>query len=72
MITFNFSCNGCDKRFPGCHSQCETYKKEKKKYEALKAEEDRKKRIMQGLSEQKYNALHKAMRDKRPNKKGNQ
>ena len=72
MIAYNFSCKGCDKRYPGCHSQCETYKREKLEYDALKAKEDRKKEIRQGIYIQKCNALSKATKGKRSNMKGNQ
>lgn len=72
MSAYNFSCKGCDKRYPGCHSQCETYKREKLAYDALKAKEDRKKEIRQGISKQKYDAQIKAMKGKRSNMKGNQ
>jgi hypothetical protein len=72
MVLYEFSCKGCDKRFPGCHSQCETYKQEKVEYDALKAAADKKRQISNGLTDQRNKALSKAMRGKRSTKKGNQ
>lgn len=34
-----YCCKSCDKRFPGCHGHCETYKDEKSKEDSLKAVE---------------------------------
>ena len=31
-----FSCQGCGKRFPGCHDTCEKYKAEKAAYNEKK------------------------------------
>ena len=72
MVLYEFSCKGCDKRSAVCHSQCETYKKEKLEYEALKAAADKKRRISNGLTDQRNKAVSKAKRGKRSTKKGNQ
>lgn len=36
-MSFIFSCKGCNKREPGCHDRCETYKQEKAEYDRQKA-----------------------------------
>lgn len=33
----SFSCKDCKKRYSGCHSKCDTYKKELAEYEKKKA-----------------------------------
>jgi hypothetical protein len=30
---YEFSCHGCQKRYPGCHGSCEAYKQEKAHYD---------------------------------------
>ena len=42
-------CKGCDSRFPGCHSQCEKYLKEKAEYDALMKAEQKKKDVGMAL-----------------------
>ena len=36
MADYRFSCRGCEKRYPGCHDHCDTYKAERAEYEKLK------------------------------------
>ena len=31
-------CYGCDKRYPGCHDHCDTYKEWKEKHDERKAQ----------------------------------
>lgn len=31
-----YSCKGCDKRFPGCHDECEEFQNERRLHEAWK------------------------------------
>lgn len=40
VMTYNydFSCKGCPNRYPGCHGECETYKKERAAFDEKKAE----------------------------------
>lgn len=37
MVNMPFSCKGCEKRTPGCHSICEKYRSERAEYDRLKA-----------------------------------
>ena len=37
-VYFKFTCKGCKNRKVGCHATCETYMRERKKYESMKAE----------------------------------
>ena len=39
---FEFSCKTCPNRYPGCHGECETYKKERALYDEQKVEWDKK------------------------------
>lgn len=58
-------CNGCDSRFPGCHSQCEKYKAGKAKYDERKAIDRKERDTRQGLRDQRTAAVGKAMRHNR-------
>ena len=40
-----FSCYGCEKRFPGCHGSCDKYKAEKAAHEARKEKEQQKRKV---------------------------
>ena len=37
------TCKGCQKRYPGCHSKCETYLEWKKEHDELKRTEKKNK-----------------------------
>ena len=37
-------CFKCDKRYPGCHAECEDYLKWKEEHDKVKAEEDAERR----------------------------
>ena len=56
------ACKGCDGRFPGCHSQCEKYKKERDEYDRLMTAERERKDTRQGLHDQRTAAVLKAER----------
>lgn len=64
-----FTCKDCGNRHPGCHSQCEKYKKEKATYEERKAADVKRNAIQGGLTAQKNEAVRKALR-RRVNKWG--
>ena len=55
-----FSCKDCQQRHPGCHSKCETYKKEKAEHEAQLEAARRERNVKQGLYEQRTAAISKA------------
>lgn len=40
-----FTCKGCERRFPGCHGSCDKYQAEKAAHEARKKEEQNQKRL---------------------------
>lgn len=61
---FEFSCHGCEKRTAGCHAACETYKEEKARYDAQKAEIDKQKAIKDGVYRQRVRAVAKATKRK--------
>ena len=37
-MRFEFTCHGCQRRQAGCHACCETYREEKVRHDAQKAE----------------------------------
>lgn len=57
---FFTACKGCDSIFPGCHSQCEKYKREKAEYDRLMDTERQRKSTRQGLICQRSAAVKKA------------
>lgn len=59
----NFSCKTCTKRFAGCHSTCEDYKKEKQSFEKLKNEN--KKKVVRSFGNNEFNILGNQMRNKK-------
>lgn len=61
---FEFSCHGCEKRAAGCHATCDTYKEEKARYDAQKAEIDKKKAINDGIYRQRSKAVAKVTKRK--------
>ena len=64
-------CHGCmvPKRHPGCHDTCPEYLKERAEHEARKEEDYKRRQLVQNLNEQRYQAIHKAVKDKRPNRR---
>ena len=62
---YEFSCHGCQKRYPGCHSSCEAYKQEKARYDEKKAEADKLKAIKGELFCQRNDAVIRARRKRR-------
>lgn len=60
-----YSCMGCEKRHPGCHAECETYKREKAAHDEQKAAEDRRRAVSMGITEQRTAAVAKAMRKRK-------
>lgn len=65
-----FSCNGCGKRYPGCHSSCMDYAIDKAFHEADKADKRRKKAIQEGISCQQAAAVEKVRKGKRKHVNG--
>lgn len=67
-----FSCKGCTppKRYPGCHSTCPDYIRDKAEYDKRKEIASKQNRIDQGLTQQKFNAINKANKHKRKGGKG--
>jgi hypothetical protein len=67
-----FSCKGCvpPDRYPGCHGKCEKYLNEKSAYDALKKAEDEKKRVRDGLVDQRNKLYYKAMKNRRAKDRG--
>ena len=55
-------CYGCvaPKRYPGCHGRCPEYLEEKAQDDREKAEINRRKRVNDGLIQEKYAGLKKA------------
>lgn len=60
-----FTCDGCGKRYPGCHSHCIDYAIDKAFHEAEKADRRRKKNIEDGISSQQAAAVEKVRKGKR-------
>lgn len=60
----NYCCNGCDRRFPGCHGSCKTYQDEKANEDALKAAERSRTNGARMVMEMRSRAVERAMRDK--------
>lgn len=55
-----YSCKGCQQRYPGCHSKCETYKIEKAAHDEQKKALKRESEIRQGLYAQRSYAVTRA------------
>ncbi len=60
-----YSCKGCEKRTPGCHSKCPDYLTEKAEHERLKAAADKMRDINIGLREQRSRGVNKATKRRR-------
>jgi hypothetical protein len=65
-----YSCKGCvpPKRYPGCHGECANYLAEKANYDALKAKDNEKKAVEQGIYRQRSDKVYQAIKNRR--KKG--
>ena len=65
-------CNGCvaPKRHVGCHGTCPDYIREKAEHDALMEIERKKLSIKQGLADETYRAVQRAMKGKRRCKEG--
>ena len=65
-------CNGCvpPKRSSTCHGTCPDYIREKAEHDAQMAEEFRKRSIEQGLTNETYRAVQRAVKGKRKRKEG--
>lgn len=68
------SCRGCvpPKRHPGCHDHCPDYLNEKAEYDAKRDADYKRRQLAMNLNEQRYKAITKAVKEKRPQKKGKQ
>ena len=62
---YEFTCHGCQMRYPGCHGSCEIYKQEKALYEEQKAQADKQKAIKSGIFRQRDYSVARARRRKR-------
>jgi hypothetical protein len=60
-----YSCKGCEKRTPGCHSKCPDYLAEKAEHDRLKAEADKKRDISIGIRDQRTRGVNKAIKSRR-------
>lgn len=58
-------CKDCDKRHLGCHTQCETYKEQKKNFEETKAEWRKQKELENGLNTEQIKNVCRSMGIKR-------
>ena len=60
-------CNGCaaPKRYPGCHSNCPEYLKERAEYDALMEAERKTKAISYGITAQRTASVTKALKERR-------
>lgn len=54
-------CKKCTERFPGCHGTCEKYIQQRAEYDKQKAERNAKIAAARGLSEYKYDGIHKTV-----------
>lgn len=65
------SCYGCipPRRHPGCHATCPDYEKDDAEHQERKAAENKRKKILYGLTGQRTSAVAKAYK-KRKAKKG--
>lgn len=52
-----FSCRYCSKRYPGCHSECDTYKQEKAEHNRRKDEKFKRDLIESQVRQIKYAAI---------------
>lgn len=62
MTKMIFSCKGCEKRYPGCHAVCETYKQEKAELDASKEEMRKMLAVNRGINGQRFDCYHKVMK----------
>ena len=65
-------CNGCvpPKRSSTCHGTCPDYIREKAEHDALMEIERKKLAVKQGLNDETYRAVHRAVKGKRKRKEG--
>lgn len=54
-----YSCYGCPNRYPGCHSECDTHKKEKAEFYRQKDEEYKRNLLDSQIRQLKYAAIDK-------------
>ena len=57
-------CKNCvaPKRHPGCHSKCPDYEEDRKKYDAKKAELDKKKKAQDEIYRQREKQIRRTIR----------
>lgn len=60
-----YSCKGCEKRAPGCHSKCPDYLTEKAEHDRLKAVADKRRDIQIGIWEQRSKKVNAAAKRRR-------
>lgn len=58
-------CRNCDKRYPGCHSQCPEYIEEKANYDAKKAEYNKKADVYSAIYGNRCKKVNKALKKRR-------
>ena len=62
---YEFSCHGCQKRYPGCHGSSEAYKQEKARYDEQKAIVDKQRATKSGLLAQRGDGVAIANKKRR-------
>jgi hypothetical protein len=55
-------CRDCPDRFPGCHGQCEKYRKERAEYDETMAEKKKEIDVKNGLDGFLYNSIERTNR----------
>lgn len=64
-----FSCNGCGKRYPGCHSTCVDYAIDKAFHEADRTSSQKEKAVNDGITSQRAKAVAKAVKASKNDKR---
>lgn len=65
-----FHCKDCDKRHPGCHAECETYKQDKAAWDEKREAQLKERHIAGRLYQQRQMAVSKAMKNRHPGRRG--
>lgn len=60
-----YSCYGCQRRQPACHSKCPEYLDAKAKYDALKAEHNKKEAVYSAIYGNRCKKVNKALKKRR-------
>ena len=60
-----YSCKGCEKRYLGCHSECEEYLTQKAAHDAMREAERKQKEISFGITAQRNASVCKTLKKSR-------